>query len=82
MPTHRTLSQDYAVVIFGEIVLSLDGGEQKTIRAGEFIVQRGVNHSWSNQTQSPCRVMFVMVAAEQVVLGNGVGLEETIIGKR
>ena len=79
---HRTISQDYAVVISGEIVLSLDGGEEKTIRAGEFIVQRGVNHAWYNRTEAPCRVMFVMTAAEQIVLGNGVGLEETIFGKK
>jgi len=79
---HRTISQDYAVVISGEIVLSLDGGEEKTIRAGEFIVQRGVNHAWYNRTEAPCRVMFVMAAAEQIVLGNGVGLEETIFGKK
>ena len=79
---HRTLSQDYIVVLSGEIVLTLDGGEEKTMKAGEFIVQRGVNHSWSNRTEIPCRVMFVMVAAEQIVLGNGVGLEETAFGRK
>ena len=82
VPMHRTLSQDYAVVLSGEIVLSLDSGEEKTVRAGEFIVQRGVNHAWYNRTQVPCRVMFVMVAAEQVILGNGIGLEETVFGKK
>lgn len=29
------------MVISGEIVLRLDGGEEKTVRAGEFIVQAG-----------------------------------------
>jgi len=36
----RTLGRKYAAVLSGEIVLRLDGGE-KTIRAGEFIVQQG-----------------------------------------
>jgi hypothetical protein len=42
-PMHRTVSLDYAVVLEGEIVLGLDGGEEKTVRKGEFIVQRGVS---------------------------------------
>ncbi|KAJ7923282.1 hypothetical protein B0H13DRAFT_2316665 [Mycena leptocephala] len=27
------------------------GGEEKTVKAGEFIVQRGANHAWQNRTQ-------------------------------
>jgi len=77
---HRTQSQDYAVVLSGEIVCRLDGGEEKTIKAGEFFVQRGANHEWINKTTEPCRVMFVMVAAEKIVLANGTELEETVFG--
>ncbi|KAJ7761017.1 hypothetical protein B0H16DRAFT_557429 [Mycena metata] len=33
-PMHRTLSIDYAVVLSGEIVLSLDGGEEKNDQDG------------------------------------------------
>jgi len=75
---HRTLSLDYAVVLSGEITLILDGGEEKTVKAGEFIVQRGVNHSWHNRLDIPCRVMFVMAGAEKIVLENGTELEETV----
>jgi quercetin dioxygenase-like cupin family protein len=78
---HRTLSLDYAAVISGEIVLRLDSGEEKTVRAGEFIVQRGVNHEWINRGKEVCRIMFVMVGAEKVVLGNGTALEETVFKK-
>jgi len=70
-PMHRTLSLDYCAVITGEIVLLLDGGEEKTVRAGEYIVQRGVNHAWANRTQYTCRIMVVMVAAERVRLEDG-----------
>jgi quercetin dioxygenase-like cupin family protein len=79
-PMHRTLSLDYAVVLSGEIVLGLDGGEEKTIKAGEVIVQRGVNHSWTNRGDVPCRIMFVMAGAEKIVLENGTELEETVFG--
>lgn len=70
-PMHRTLSLDYCAVMSGEIVLVLDGGEEKTIRAGEFIVQRGANHLWANRTQEVCRIMVVMVAAEKARTDDG-----------
>ena len=76
-PMHRTLTLDYAVVLSGEIVLGLDSGEEMTVRAGEFIVQQGVNHDWKNRTDQPCRVLFVMVSSERIKLQNGTVLDET-----
>ncbi|KAJ6526217.1 hypothetical protein DFH09DRAFT_1187774 [Mycena vulgaris] len=81
-PMHRTLSVDYAVVLSGEIVLSLDGGEEKTVKTGEFMVQRGANHAWHNRTQQPCRILVVMVGAEKIVLADGKALEATVFGKK
>ncbi|KAJ7154151.1 hypothetical protein C8R46DRAFT_911750 [Mycena filopes] len=81
-PMHRTTSIDYAVVLSGEIVLRLDGGEEKTIKTGEFMVQRGVNHEWHNRTQEPCRILCVMVGAEKIVLADGKMLEATVFGKK
>jgi len=78
-PMHRTLSLDYAVVLSGEIVCTLDGGEEKVIKAGEFVVQRGVNHEWHNRGSETCRIMFVMLGAEKIVLADGEVLEETVI---
>jgi quercetin dioxygenase-like cupin family protein len=78
---HRTLTLDYAAVISGEIVLRLDGGEEKTVRAGEFIVQKGVNHEWINRSKEVCRMVAVMVASEKIVLGDGTVLEETVFKK-
>jgi len=77
-PMHRTLSLDYAVVLSGEIVLTLDSGEEKTVRAGDFIVQQGVNHEWHNRSADPCRLLCVMVGAEKVTLKDGTQLEETV----
>ncbi|KAJ6462406.1 hypothetical protein DFH09DRAFT_1228114 [Mycena vulgaris] len=81
-PMHRTLSVDYAVVLSGEIVLSLDGGEEKTVKTGEFMVQRGANHAWHNRTQQPCRILVVMVGTEKIVLADGKALEATVFGKK
>lgn len=78
---HRTLSCDYAAVMSGEIVLRLDGGEEKTVRAGEFIVQRGANHEWINRSDEVCRILVVGVASEKIVTEDGKVLEETVFKK-
>ena len=78
VPMHRTISLDYIAVISGEIVLRLDGGDEKTIKAGEYIVQKGVNHQWMNRSAEPCRMMVVMVGSEKIVLENGTVLEEIV----
>ena len=41
---HRTLSVDYVVITKGDIDLDLEGGEVRTVREGDIIVQRGTNH--------------------------------------
>jgi hypothetical protein len=79
-PMHRTESVDYAVILSGEIVLALDGGQEKTVRAGEFIVNQGVNHKWVNRGSERCRMLCVMVGAEKVRLSDGTVLEETKLG--
>jgi len=79
VPMHRTLSMDYAVVLSGEIVLRLDNGDERTVRAGEFIIQRGVNHQWINRNNETCRTMFVAVSSEKIKLADGTELEETVL---
>jgi quercetin dioxygenase-like cupin family protein len=75
---HRTLSLDYCVVLSGEIVLRLDGGEEKTAREGDVIIQQGSNHQWMNQTGETCRLLFVMLGADSIVTGAGEVLEDTV----
>jgi quercetin dioxygenase-like cupin family protein len=77
VPMHRTLSLDYCIVMSGEIALELDGGETKIVRAGEVIVQRGVNHKWVNRTDEVCRIAFVLIGADKVKLADGRELDET-----
>lgn len=57
---HRTETVDYAVVLSGEIVMLLDDSEV-TLKAGECLIQRGTNHAWTNRSDEPCRVLFVLV---------------------
>ncbi|WP_299328413.1 cupin domain-containing protein [Parasphingopyxis sp.] len=57
---HRTETIDYGIILSGEITLILDIGE-RVVKAGDIVIQRGTNHGWSNHTDQPCRVAFVLV---------------------
>ena len=64
---HRTATVDYAIVLSGEIVAIMDEGETR-LAAGDCLVQRGTNHAWSNKSDAPCLVAFILVSAEPVSL--------------
>jgi quercetin dioxygenase-like cupin family protein len=57
---HRTETIDYAIVLSGEITMVLDD-EDVTLRAGDVVVQCGTNHAWSNRSNAPCVVAFVLI---------------------
>jgi hypothetical protein len=59
---HRTDTVDFAIVLSGEIWALMDEGET-LMRAGDTLVQRGTNHAWSNRSDQPCRVAFILVSA-------------------
>jgi quercetin dioxygenase-like cupin family protein len=60
---HRTQTVDYAIVLSGEIWALMDSGETK-MKAGDILVQRGTNHAWSNRSNKPCLVAFVLIDAK------------------
>jgi len=62
---HKTSTVDYIIVLKGEIYAILDAGE-KLLRAGDILVQRGTNHSWSVRGSEPCIVAAVLVGARPV----------------
>jgi quercetin dioxygenase-like cupin family protein len=62
---HRTASVDYAIVLSGEIWALMDEGETRLV-AGDCLVQRGTNHAWSNRSDAPCLVAFILVSAHPV----------------
>jgi quercetin dioxygenase-like cupin family protein len=59
---HKTNTLDYAVVLSGEIYAVMDEDEV-LLNAGDCLIQRGTNHAWSNRTDQPCRIAFVLVDA-------------------
>ena len=62
---HKTATIDYAIVLTGEIWAVIDDGEA-LMKAGDVLVQRGTSHAWSNRTDEPCRVAFVLIDAVPV----------------
>ncbi|MGH8689686.1 MAG: cupin domain-containing protein [Burkholderiales bacterium] len=62
---HRTGTIDYIIVLKGEIHAVMETGE-KLLRAGDILVQRGTNHSWSVRGAEPCIVAAVLVSAKPV----------------
>ena len=60
---HKTATVDYAVVVKGEIYAVMEKGET-LLKAGDVLVQRGTNHSWSVRGNEPCLVAFILVSAE------------------
>ena len=60
---HKTASVDYAIVLSGEIFALMDEGEVR-LTAGDVLIQRGTNHAWSNRSDEPAVLAFVLVDAE------------------
>jgi quercetin dioxygenase-like cupin family protein len=62
---HKTSTVDYAIVLKGEIHAVLEKGET-LLHAGDVLVQRGTNHSWSVRGNEPALVAFVLVSAKRL----------------
>lgn len=60
---HKTNSIDYAIVLSGEIYALMDEGET-LLRPGDVLIQRGTNHAWSNRTEEPAVLAFVLIDAK------------------
>ncbi len=60
---HKTDTIDYVIVLEGEIYALKDEGEV-LMKQGDVLIQRGTNHAWSNRTDKPCTVMFVLIDAK------------------
>jgi quercetin dioxygenase-like cupin family protein len=81
-PMHRTQTLDYGVVLHGSIQLELDGGATKALGAGDIVVQRGTIHAWENVSDAPCRIAFILVAAEPFGRGwKAVGAHARLTGR-
>lgn len=61
---HQTDTVDYAIVLDGEIVAVMEETET-TLGSGDILVQRGTNHAWSNRSDKPCRVAFILISGRR-----------------
>jgi len=62
---HGTDTVDYIVILSGEVSLLVDEGEV-TLKAGDTVIQRGVNHGWINRGKEVCLVAAVAIKAEPI----------------
>lgn len=60
---HKTHTIDYAIVLEGEIHALMDEGET-LLKQGDVLVQRGTNHAWSNRSDKPAWLAFVLIDAD------------------
>jgi quercetin dioxygenase-like cupin family protein len=60
---HRTETIDYAVVLEGEITMLLDDADVH-LTAGDVVIQCGTNHAWSNRSDKPCKMLYVLIDAK------------------
>lgn len=51
----KTRTVDFCIVTEGEVTLVLDT-QEVTVKQGEFVINRGVNHAWSNRSGKPATI--------------------------
>jgi hypothetical protein len=59
----KTRTLDICIVLEGEIVLVLDK-EEVLLSQGQFVINRGVNHAWSNRSTQPAVVSIASHAGK------------------
>ena len=65
---HATDTVDYVVMLQGEVTLVLEAEEVK-LRAGDFLVDRGVNHGWRND--GPDKAVYAVITVPAAPVGKG-----------
>ena len=64
---HTTATVDYIIVLKGEIYAIMENGET-LLKAGDILIQRGTNHSWSVRGDEPCIVAAILISAKPLGL--------------
>jgi len=47
-------------VLEGRVTLVLDDHDVE-LEAGDVVIQCGTNHAWSNRSDKPCRMLYVLI---------------------
>lgn len=61
---HQTDTLDYVVILQGEIYVVF-ADDERLVRQGDILVQRGTPHAWSNRSNRPCTFAAIMVDARR-----------------
>ena len=77
---HTTATVDYIIVLKGEIYAIMDT-EETLLKAGDILIQRGTNHSWSVRGTEPCIVAAILIGAKPLGLAAKVR-RQAAAGKR
>ncbi len=78
---HKTATVDYIIVLKGKIHAIMDTGEVK-LKAGDVLIQRGTNHSWSVRGKKPCIIAAVLVGAKPVAAPAKKGAAKKVVAKK
>ena len=62
---HTTDTIDLEVILSGEVILELDDGERRLLRAGDTVIQNGTRHRWRNPGSEPCVMAIFMLGAHR-----------------
>jgi quercetin dioxygenase-like cupin family protein len=68
---HATDTLEYVAMLSGEIVFETETGEV-TLKAGDVLVDRGIVHSWRNDSGQPARAAITILPAHPVGAGRTV----------
>lgn len=60
---HTTPTQDYGIVVVGEVRLEMTDGSVTTLQAGDIVVQNQTRHAWRNTSVNPTTVAFVLLGS-------------------
>ncbi|MEO9469245.1 cupin domain-containing protein [Parasphingorhabdus sp.] len=62
---HTTDSIDFGILVKGELLLELDDGATRTLKAGDCVVQNGTRHAWRNHSGTVATMFFILQGAKR-----------------
>lgn len=64
---HTTDGLDYIVIRSGEITMTMEDGSETVLKEGDYLVQGGVAHAWSNRSGKPCIAECFVIGVPRAV---------------
>ena len=62
---HTTDTIDFEVILRGEVIIELDNGAERLLKAGDAVVQNGTRHRWRNPGSEPALMAIFMLGAQR-----------------